>query len=83
MASKIITSSRHILHARVRKKQNPTRRGRENLQTTITRTTTVRMTPLVDSRGRPLLVLIETDESMVLLDCGLIPALRSRTIFPV
>ena len=75
MASKIITSSRHILHAESEERSRILRDvGERIFRPTITRTSTVRMTPLggFHEVGRSS-VLIETDESMVLLDCGVNP----------
>ena len=76
MASKIITSSRHILHAESEERSRILRDvGERIFRPTLTRTSTVRMTPLggFHEVGRSS-VLIETDESMVLLDCGVNPS---------
>ncbi len=85
MASKIITSSRHILHAESEERSRILRDvGERIFRPTITRTSTVRMTPLggFHEVGRSS-VLIETDESMVLLDCGVNPGPQNPVqIFP-
>ena len=76
MASKIITSSRHIQHAESEERSRILRDvGERIFRPTLTRTSTVRMTPLggFHEVGRSS-VLIETDESMVLLDCGVNPS---------
>ena len=85
MASKIITSSRHILHAESEERSRILRDvGERIFRPTLTRTSTVRMTPLggFHEVGRSS-VLIETDESMVLLDCGVNPGPQNPVqIFP-
>ena len=85
MASKIITSSRHILHAESEERSRILRDvGERIFRPTLTRTSTVRMTPLggFHEVGRSS-VLIETDESMVLLDCGVNPGPQNPIqIFP-
>jgi len=76
MASKIITSSRHIQHAESEERSRILRDvGERIFRPTLTRTSTVRMTALggFHEVGRSS-VLIETDESMVLLDCGVNPS---------
>jgi len=85
MASKIITSSRHILHAESEERSRILRDvGERIFRPTLTRTSTVRMTPLggFHEVGRSS-ILIETDESMVLLDCGVNPGPQNPIqIFP-
>ena len=85
MASKIITSSRHILHAESEERSRILRDvGERIFRPTLTRTSTVRMTPLggFHEVGRSS-ILIETDESMVLLDCGVNPGPQNPVqIFP-
>jgi len=76
MASKIITSSRHILHAESEERSRILRDvGERIFRPTLTRTSTVRLTALggFHEVGRSSM-LLETDESCVLLDCGVNPS---------
>ena len=76
MASKIITSSRHILHTESEERSRILRDvGERIFRPTLTGTSTVRITPLggFHEVGRSS-ILVETDESSVLLDCGVNPS---------
>jgi KH/beta-lactamase-domain protein len=76
MSSKIITSSRHILHAESEERSRILRDvGERIFRPTLARTSTVRITPLggFHEVGRSSM-LVETDESCVLLDCGVNPS---------
>ena len=75
MASKIITSSRHILHAESDERSRILRDiGERIFRPTIMRTSAVKMTALggFHEVGRSS-ILLQTDESCVLLDCGVNP----------
>ncbi|MEM4246332.1 MAG: beta-CASP ribonuclease aCPSF1, partial [Candidatus Bathyarchaeia archaeon] len=74
--SKIITTTRHMLHAESEERSRILRNiGERIFRPTITRTGTVKVTPLGGAHevGRSS-ILVETDESKVLLDFGIHPS---------
>jgi len=75
LPSKIIASTRHILHSESEERSRILRDvGERIFRPTLTRTSNVRMTTLGSFRevGRSC-ILIEANESSVLLDCGINP----------